>query len=152
MAKRKLSESQRLSVRKDLKRALASGASNAEALRKVGAKYKINPESVRWYLKELKGDNRKTGIKRRTRARTGSRKAGISSALLREARAAAQDKARKATTLMRLVPDYRKIQKSEVGLRERLEAVRATERSLARDLKKTTRDRRAMENKLKELI
>jgi hypothetical protein len=55
MAKRKLSESQRVSIRKELGALLRTSKTKAEALRTVAKKYGITTITARWYAKSLKG-------------------------------------------------------------------------------------------------
>src|SRR5436189_4001281 len=55
MAKRKLSESQRASIRKELAALLRTSKTKAEALRAVAKKYGITTITARWYAKSLKG-------------------------------------------------------------------------------------------------
>ena len=55
MAKRKLSESQRASIRKELAVLLRTAKTKADALRTVAKKYKITTITARWYAKTLKG-------------------------------------------------------------------------------------------------
>src|SRR5436190_11874597 len=55
MAKRKLSESQRASIRKELAVLLRTSKTKAEALRAVAKKYGITTITARWYATSLKG-------------------------------------------------------------------------------------------------
>jgi len=55
MAKRKLSESQRASISKELGALLRTSKTKAEALRAVAKKYGITTITARWYAKSLKG-------------------------------------------------------------------------------------------------
>jgi len=55
MAKRKLSESQRATIRKELTHLLRTAKTKAEALRVVAKKYGITTITARWYSKTLKG-------------------------------------------------------------------------------------------------
>jgi len=54
MAKRKLSEPQRASIRKEISELLRAGKSKADTLRAVAKKYGITTITARWYLKSLK--------------------------------------------------------------------------------------------------
>ncbi len=51
MAKRKLSESQRKSLRDDIRGKMEAGVSRSDLVRSLAAKYKISPISMRWYLR-----------------------------------------------------------------------------------------------------
>ena len=51
MAKRKLSEAQRVAIRKNIRSKISAGEPQAEILRTISAQYKVSPETVRWYLK-----------------------------------------------------------------------------------------------------
>jgi len=55
MAKRKLSESQRSAIRKELAELLKKAKTKAEAFRAVAKKYNITTITARWYAKTLKG-------------------------------------------------------------------------------------------------
>lgn len=55
MAKRKLSDSQRASIRKELVTLLRTAETKAEAFRAVAKKYGITTITARWYAKTLKG-------------------------------------------------------------------------------------------------
>ena len=55
MAKRKLSESQRAAIRKELAELLRSSETKAAALQTVAKKYGITTITARWYAKTLKG-------------------------------------------------------------------------------------------------
>jgi len=51
MAKRKLNDAQRKSLRSDIDSRMAGGASRREIVQSLAAKYKISPISMRWYLR-----------------------------------------------------------------------------------------------------
>src|SRR5579862_929834 len=55
MAKRKLSEAQRATIRQDLSKLLRTVKIKAEAFRTVAKKYGITTITARWYAKTLKG-------------------------------------------------------------------------------------------------
>ena len=56
MAKRKLSQKGRASVRRDMKRMLGRRTKPSEILAAIAKKYPIGVESARWYLRTLTSD------------------------------------------------------------------------------------------------
>lgn len=51
MAKRKLSDDQRLSLRRDIAAKLSAGVPRTTIVKGLSSKYKISPISMRWYLR-----------------------------------------------------------------------------------------------------
>ena len=64
MAKRKLDDSQRAAIRKEISAKLSAGVHQSDVLQSIAKRYSISSESVRWYLKDV-----------RKGRRSGSRKA-----------------------------------------------------------------------------
>ena len=165
MAKRKLSSSQRLSLRKDLKQRVAAGAKQSKLLKEMAAKYSLSTETVRWYLKSQ--ENGKAGKRkqvtakrkpaRKTRRRRRKRKAARSGqasapALVRKARAAARDRAREVATLKRLLPEYNQVRRSQEKLQGRLQEVRQLERAVSGSLRQAAKRAKKLEAQLRGLV
>ena len=55
MARKKLSESQRTAIRKEILKRLAAGASRTAVSRDLSKTYRVSPVTIRWYIKTLKG-------------------------------------------------------------------------------------------------
>ena len=147
MAKRKLSGSQRLALRKELKRRIAAGVKPVKFLEKIAAKYGLSTVTVRWYLKGLtngKASKRKSAAKRKPVRKTRRRRrravrnvqAGTT-ALVRKARAAARDQAKRVANLNKLLPEYNRLRRSKTKLTRKLQSARKTERTVSRTLRKT---------------
>ena len=92
MAKRKLSQSQRAAIRKELAALLRTAKTKAEALRAVAKKYGITTITARWYAKTLGGAPAPRG---RTSAPKG--KAAVVAKPARAKRASAAPKGRIST-------------------------------------------------------
>jgi hypothetical protein len=68
MARKKLSDAQRVAIRKEILKKLGAGASRSSTARELGRKYGVSTVTIRWYIKSLKGP--RSGI--RTRVLNGS--------------------------------------------------------------------------------
>ena len=55
MARKKLSESQRTAIRKEILKRLAAGASRTSVSRDLSKRYRVSTVTIRWYIKTLKG-------------------------------------------------------------------------------------------------
>lgn len=55
MARKKLSDAQRVAIRKEILRRLGAGASRTSVARELGRKYRVSTVTIRWYIKALKG-------------------------------------------------------------------------------------------------
>lgn len=55
MARKKLSDSQRAAIRKEIQRKLKAGASRTSVGRELSRKYGVSTVTIRWYIKSLKG-------------------------------------------------------------------------------------------------
>lgn len=55
MAKKKLSDAQRISIRKEILKRLAAGESRSSVGRQLARKYGVSTVTIRWYIKSLKG-------------------------------------------------------------------------------------------------
>ena len=55
MARKKLSQSQRAAIRKEILTRLAAGASRTAVSRDLSKKYGVSTVTIRWYIKSLKG-------------------------------------------------------------------------------------------------
>jgi hypothetical protein len=62
VAKRKLSDRQRIAIRKEIKAMLASRVPRHEVVKALSAKYRISPISLRWHIRMLLGAGRGSGI------------------------------------------------------------------------------------------
>jgi hypothetical protein len=56
MARKKLSESQRKAIRKEILKRLAAGQSRSSIGRLLARKYSVSTVTIRWYVKSLKGN------------------------------------------------------------------------------------------------
>lgn len=56
MARKKLSESQRAAIRKEIRRRLDAGASKTSVGRDLSRKYGVSTVTIRWYVKSIQGD------------------------------------------------------------------------------------------------
>ena len=56
MARKKLSESQRKAIRKEILKRLAAGQSRSSIGRLLSRKYGVSTVTIRWYVKSLKGN------------------------------------------------------------------------------------------------
>ena len=55
MARKKLSQSQRAAIRKEILKRLGAGASRTAVGRDLSKKYGVSTVTIRWYIKSLKG-------------------------------------------------------------------------------------------------
>lgn len=55
MARKKLSDAQRVAIRKDILKRLGAGASRTSTSRELARKYGVTTVTIRWYIKSLKG-------------------------------------------------------------------------------------------------
>ena len=55
MARKKLSDAQRVAIRKDILKRLGAGASRTATGRELARKYGVTTVTIRWYIKSLKG-------------------------------------------------------------------------------------------------
>lgn len=55
MARKKLSDSQRVAVRKEIQKRLDAGASRSSVGRELARKYGVSTVTIRWYIKSLRG-------------------------------------------------------------------------------------------------
>jgi len=61
MARKKLSQSQRSAIRKEILKRLGAGASRTAVGRDLSKKYGVSTVTIRWYIKSLKGTVAATG-------------------------------------------------------------------------------------------
>ncbi len=159
MAKRKLSESQRASIRKELAELLKKAKNQAEALRIVAKKYRITTITARWYAKSLKGSalpgakaakapvNSKAPVARRAPKASAERNGhatGVVHALVAGVTAAAERALTRARHAQKLFPKWQTYVKKEMALRKLEKQVRA-------DLQAAARKAKALGRKIKEL-
>lgn len=115
MAKRKLSPDQRMSLREDLKKALADKRKPAEILKATAEKYGISTITARWYLNSLNG--RSKGRKgKRGPGRPPNRSKGFA-LLVDRIQSNAMESLRKAKEARRLVPRLEALVSRETSLR-----------------------------------
>jgi hypothetical protein len=55
MARKKLSDAQRVAIRKEILKRLRAGASRSSVGRELAKKYGVSTVTIRWYIKSLKG-------------------------------------------------------------------------------------------------
>ena len=170
MAKRKLSEKDRSALRRMLKRGVAKNIQQSELLKSVAKKYGLSPITVRWYLVNLDGGSKtktksvkkKAAPRRKPARKTRRRKSRASSTsrngqvgttfLIKKAQAAARDRAREATTLKRLLPEYTQVKRNQEKLQGRLQEVRQLERAVTGSLRQAAKRAKKLEAQLKGLI
>ena len=169
MAKRKLSEKDRASLRRMLKRGLAKHTQQSVLLKSAAKKYGLSPITVRWYLVNLDGVSKTRTAMKKTAAgrklpskparKTRRRKARASrsgqagtSVLIKKAQAAARDRAREAATLKRLLPEYAQVKRNQEKLQGRLQEVRQLERAVTGSLRQAAKRAKKLETQLKGLI
>lgn len=104
MAKRKLSEAQRVAIRKNIRTKIAAGEPQAEILRTISAQYKVSPETVRWYLKSSSNGahSHRPGPKTRSK-RSGKKGAAARAKTFPKRRASANGKSHGLLDLVRSV-------------------------------------------------
>lgn len=111
MAKRKLSELQRASLRKELSSSIKAGAKTADVLRAVAKKYGISTITARWYLNSLSGTKTKKGVRRGRPPGSRNGHANLAKVV--------QEQAERMKEAARLVPRWQKLVDREKELRSR---------------------------------
>ena len=150
MAKRKMSERQRESIRKEIKQGLSRKKKKSVILSRVAEKYKISTETVRWYLKSLSknGKAAKQKKKRRRRARTRAHANGSGNGprprLFDLIRSVSEQKLKLALRAKRLVPAL------EARLKK-ADSLRRLERKVKSNLKSVTAQAAKIEKKIRSL-
>jgi len=168
MAKRKLSESQREAIRKELKELLRTAKTKAEALRVVAKKYGITTITARWYAKTLKGLTRpaprpaastttapaskmaapavrKTAPRKQKASRNAHRgPTGVLEKLVAGARATAAQVFARAKLAKQLLPKWQGYVRKETSLRN-------VERKVRQELRIVARKARALQARIKSL-
>ncbi len=160
MAKRKLSQDQRESIKDEITKGLKAGTPLAELIKSLSGKYGITTETVRYYSRGSNGASRRTAAKsagkrsggsargtRRTRRIVRRRTArtsrgnglfrGRASRFLQAVTSLSETELRSAIVAKRLLKAYN-------GLRER-------EKDLLRQVRKVSRKARRLARKLQRL-
>jgi hypothetical protein len=153
MAKRKLTEAQREKIRKDIRRGLSAGTSQADLMRAMSKKYSISTETVRWYLKSGKNGSasaaakKAKGAKRRPTAKPSRRVSraprvkhatnGHAGGLLGFVKSVSESALRRALAAKKLLPH--------------LDAHLARKLELARVVREAKKSLRAIESKARKI-
>jgi hypothetical protein len=158
VAKRKLSEAQRVSIRRNIRSKVAAGDPQADILRTISARFKVSPETVRWYLKSASngapghrpgpkshpaGAGKKAASAARTRAASKRRPSagGKSHRLLDLVRSMSEEGLKRALAAKRLLPRL----EAKIAQKLRLEG-------LARTVRKALRAAEAQAAKLRRKV
>lgn len=160
MPKRKLSETQRGAIRKDIGNLLKAGKSIAETLRTVAKQFGVTTVTARWYLKSLKSSptiaSSKAQSKKAKRARgrlavrsaayrNGSAtKQGGAYRLVAGLKAVAEDALSRARQAKKLIPQWHLYLSQELSLRK-------MEKKIGKELKVAARKAHALGLRIKEL-
>jgi hypothetical protein len=160
MAKRKLSQSQRASIRKELAALLRTAKTKADALRAVAKKYGITTITARWYAKSLKGAASPTAkpakavapksqarvARKAPSARNGTSNgvAVAASRLVASLASAAELAVARVKQAKKLVPKWQAYVRKELTLKKAERRVRA-------GLRAASRMARVLERKIKDL-
>lgn len=129
MARKKLSESQRAAIRKEIRRRLAAGDSKTSLGRDLSRKYGVSTVTIRWYVKSLQGDSALPAVS--ARSRTSMR-------ILDIVRNVSEEGLARALAARKLFVQLQaKLAESE-KLRRSIELVDASARKLEKKLQKLT--------------
>jgi hypothetical protein len=164
MAKRKLSESQRASIRTELASLLRTAKTKAEAFRSVAKKYGITTITARWYSKTLKGAPKPAKAKAakaapaarkaaaapaKPRGRAAARNghgviAGAVGKIVAGALATAGKAFARAREAKKLIPQWQQAVQKEFSLRK-------VERKVRQELRLVAKKARTLHQKIKSL-
>jgi len=153
MAKPKLSTEEKAALREQLQKRLKAGEQQSKVLEDLGSKFKVSPETVRYYSKQLAGPD---GKPTRGKAET---KTGVKKAARRPKRRTAASKKNgrgQVSSLQAVISNYepRELERALKAskLFKELQTQRERTRSLQIELRGSKRAAAKLERQIKRLV
>ncbi len=147
MAKRKLSQAQRVELRKAMAGGLKAGRAPGELVKEAAGKYGITTVTAAWYLKTLKGGGAKKAArpKGKKAKRSAPERNGVLTRLVWIVESKAATAARRLRAARRLVPKWRALLKKEHHLK-------LLESRLRRELPAISRKAKSLGEKIRAMV